>query len=56
MSAFERGWLDAVRGIAFAACPYHWATGAAIAWRAGHRAMWESVGLRVTYWLPNWNA
>jgi hypothetical protein len=45
MSPYERGWMDAERGKSLRDCPYHPASGSAISWRWGYRAMLESIGL-----------
>lgn len=45
MTPFEKGWVAAETGARVADCPYHRATGEAVAWRAGFSAMLGSVGL-----------
>jgi hypothetical protein len=44
MTAFEKGWMDAERGWALKDCPFHRASGDAIAWRNGFRAFLYSIG------------
>jgi len=45
MTAFERGWTDAERGVRFLDCPFHSATGEYIAWRNGWKACYAACGL-----------
>ena len=35
MSPYEQGWIDAICGKSLKDCPYHRASGFAIAWRNG---------------------
>lgn len=42
MTSFERGWADAEVGRRLKECPYFNGTGAAIAWRQGWKAFFNS--------------